>query len=329
MTAAGCGRPAPTGPDGTHGAQGSHSHGHGQAHSHASSGSADRGRLQAALALLVGFLVIEVVAAVLSHSLALLADAGHMLADVGALAGALWAAHLAAKPARDRWTFGWQRAEILSAAVNGATLAVLGVVLVVAGIRRLLEPSPVTGGVVLGVALLGVVVNVAATAVLARADRSGLNVAGAFAHVVTDLYAFAGTAVAGLVVLTTGFARADAIASLVVAGLMLRSAWQLLRAAGGVLLEAAPENVDLAEVRGHLLGAPHVLGVHDLHVWTVTSALPALSAHIVVEEGCFSTGSAPQVLDALQSCLRGHFDVEHSTFQLEPAGHSRHEVGTH
>jgi cobalt-zinc-cadmium efflux system protein len=156
-----------------------------------------------------------------------------------------------------------------------------------------------------------------------------MNVEGAFQHLLTDAYAFGATFVAGVVLLVTGWERADPVASLVVVVLLLRAAWSLLRAAGHVLLEGAPEGVDLDAVRSHLLGTPHVRNVHDLHAWVVTSDLPALSAHVVVEDTCFNDGHAPQILDALQACIRGHFDVEHSTFQLEPAGHSAHEHGAH
>jgi cobalt-zinc-cadmium efflux system protein len=179
------------------------------------------------------------------------------------------------------------------------------------------------------VALLGVVVNIAATWVLSRADRTSLNVEGAFQHILTDLYAFIGTSIAAIVILTTGYVRADAIASLVVVALMLHSAWGLLRDSGRVLLEAAPKSVALAEVREHMLELPEVVGVHDLHVWTVTSDLPALSAHVVIDDDCFTNGRSPVILDHLQECLHGHFDVEHSTFQLEPASHLTHEAGHH
>lgn len=302
---------------------------HAHGHAHALPTRAGRRPLLVALLLLVAFLVVEVVVAVVSGSLALLSDAGHMLTDVGSLAAALWALHLASRPARGAWTFGWQRAEILSAAGNGVTLLVVAVLVAVEAIHRLIDPARVAGGPVLVVALVGIAVNLAATGVLARADRSNLNVRGAFAHVLSDLYGFAGTAVAGLVVLTTGFVRADSIASLVVVVLMLVAARSLLRDSGRVLLEGAPESIDLDEVRGHLLSTDHVLDVHDLHVWTVTSNLPALSAHVVVRDECFRSGHAPQVLDLLQGCLVGHFDVEHSTFQLEPAGHGGHEAGAH
>ena len=298
-------------------------------HQHAHPAADGSHRLVAALVLLAAFMVGEVVAAAFSGSLALLADAGHMLADVGALASSVWAARLGSRPAGGIWTYGLKRAEILSAAGNGVVLVGVGAVIFFEALRRLITPPTVTGGVVLGVALAGAVVNVVATVILAGADRSALNVRGAFIHVVTDLYAFAGTAVAGLVIVLTGWARADAVASLVVAGLMARAAWGLLGQAGRILLQAAPGNVSLDEVRAHILGVEHVVGVHDLHVWTLTESLPTLTAHVVVEDHCFESGHAPQILDTLQACLGDHFDVEHSTFQLEPAGHVAHEMGHH
>lgn len=303
--------------------------GHHGEHAHSPARDADRRWLRAALLLLVSFMVGEVVVAAFSGSLALLADAGHMLTDVGAIAAALWAASLAARPARGRWTFGWQRAEILSAAVNGITLLVVAGVVLAESVRRLVDHPPVSGGPVLVTALVGCVVNVVAAALMARADRRSLNVAGAYRHVLTDLYGFAATVVAGLVIVWTGWTRADAVASLVVVVLLVRAAWGLLRESGLILLEAAPREVDIAEVRRHLLEAEHILDVHDLHVWTVTSGLPTLSAHLIVDDGCFVDGHAPQVLDQVQDCLHGHFDVEHSTFQIEPVGHAAHERGLH
>jgi cobalt-zinc-cadmium efflux system protein len=264
-----------------------------------------------------------------ADSLVLLSDAGHMLSDVGAIAAALWAMRLAARPAAGVWTFGWKRAEIVSAALNGITLLVVSGVVTIEAVGRLLDPPPTDGGPVLVVALVGIVVNVAAAWVLARANRSSLNIEGAYRHVVTDLYGFIGTVVAAVVILVTGFDRADAIASLLVVALMVHAAWGLLRDSGRILLEAAPASTDLDEIRSHLLQDPHVHDVHDLHVWTVTSGLPTLSAHVVVDDTCFTDGHAPQLLDGLQACLVGHFDVEHSTFQLEPAGHAGHEQGAH
>ncbi len=298
-------------------------------HDHGVGKDADRRYLGVALALLMGFMALEVVVALLSGSLALLADAGHMLTDVGAIAGSLWAIHLAAKPARGIWTFGFKRAEILSAAVNGITLLVVAMLVLFESVRRLLSPPDVQGTPLLVVAGVGVVVNVVATWILAKANRASMNIEGAFQHILTDAFAFIATFVAGLVILFTGWRRADAIASLVVVVLMLRAAAGLLKASGRVLLEAAPEGVDLDEVRRQLLANTHVQDVHDLHAWTVTSDLPALSAHVVIDDSCFADGHAPQILDRLQERLVGHFDVEHSTFQLEPRGHSRHESGAH
>jgi len=293
------------------------------------SAGADTRYLAITLALIIGFMLVEVVVALISGSLALLSDAGHMLTDAGAIGASMWAIALAARPAAGSWTFGWKRAEILSAAGNGITLLVVGALVGFEAIRRLLDPPPVQGGPVLVVALLGVVVNVAAAWVLAKANRSSLNVEGAFQHIVTDLYAFIATFIAGVVIVATGFVRADAIASLIVVALMFRAAWGLLRDSGRILLEAAPAGVDLDQIRDHLRGNDHVLDVHDLHVWTVTSDLPTLSAHVVVDDACFHDGHTARLLDQMQACLVGHFDVEHSTFQFEPASHGDHETHAH
>jgi cobalt-zinc-cadmium efflux system protein len=316
---------------GSHGSQGSHgSHGSHAGHSHGIAAAADRRYLLAALGLLVAYMVAEILVALVTGSLALLSDAGHMLTDAGAIAVALWAMGLAARPATGEWTFGWKRAEILSALGNGVTMLVIAAVVAVEAVRRLVASGPdVQGGPVLAVALLGMVVNVAAAWLLARANRSSLNVEGAYQHVLTDLYGFAGTAVAAVVILTTGWTRADAVASLVVVALMLYAGWGLLRDSGRVLFEAAPAGTDLEGIRRHLLEVDHVHDVHDLHVWTLTSDLPVLSAHLVVDDTCFQDGHAPQILDQVQTCLGGHFDVDHSTFQLEPRSHAEHEHGVH
>jgi cobalt-zinc-cadmium efflux system protein len=298
-------------------------------HAHGVSADADRRYLLIALFLLAAFMLAEVIVALLSGSLALLSDAGHMLSDVGAIGAALWAIRLAARPAAGAWTFGWKRAEILSAAGNGITLLVVAGIVAVEAITRLIHPPQVDGGPVVAVATAGIAVNIAAAWVLARASRSSLNVTGAFRHVLTDLYGFIGTVAAGIVILVTGWTRADAIASLIVVALMLKAAWELLAASGRILLEAAPKTMDLDDVRAHLLATEHVRDLHDLHAWTVTSSLPALSAHIVIDDACFTEGCVPRLLDQLQSCLAGHFDVEHSTFQLEAAAHASHEPGTH
>jgi cobalt-zinc-cadmium efflux system protein len=252
-----------------------------------------------------------------------------MLTDAAALGASLWAARLAARPPAGAMTFGFRRAEILSAAINGLTLAVVGAVVLVTAVDRLIHPVRVHGVTVTVVAAAGLVVNLAATTVLARANRNRLNIAGAFAHLLTDLWAFAGTLVAGVVIMVTGYSRADPIASLAIVVLMGVAAWRLLRQSGRILLEAAPEDFDLEEMRSHILELPEVVAVHDLHVWVVTSDLPAVSAHVVVADACFAAGRPPQLLDMLQECLAGHFDVEHSTFQLEPVSHLEHELAQH
>jgi cobalt-zinc-cadmium efflux system protein len=290
---------------------------------------ADTRYLGIALGLILAFMVVEVIVALLSHSLALIADAGHMLTDAGAIGASLYTVRLLRRPASSSLTFGWQRAEILAAAINGITLVVIGVVILVEAVHRLFHPAAVQGVALLVVAGVGVVVNIGATVAVKRADHGRLDIAGAVAHLVTDIWAFAGTLVAGAVIVITGFNRADPIASLIVVGIMARAAWPLLRNAGRILLEGAPEHVDLDVVRTHLLALPQVHSVHDLHAWVVASDLPALSAHVVVDDETFAAGAAPQVLDELQACLAGHFDVEHSTFQLEPDGHVDHEPVFH
>ena len=303
--------------------------GHDHHHHPVTGTNRDTRYLLIAFGLIVSFMAGEIVAAVFARSVALLADAGHMLTDAGALAMSFWAARLADRPAEGSMTYGLKRAEILSAAANGLTLAVVGAAVLVGAVIRLVHPAHVQGWTVTIVALAGLVVNLVATTVLARADRQSLNITGALAHLVTDVWAFAGTLVAGVVIITTGFRRADPIASLIVVGLMVRAAGGLLRASGRILLEAAPEDVDLQEVRDHILELDMVQSVHDLHAWVVTSDLPAVSAHVVLKDECFANGTAPQVLDRLQECLVGHFDVAHSTFQLEPASHVDHEEFQH
>jgi cobalt-zinc-cadmium efflux system protein len=291
------------------------------AHAHAHvDPAADRGRLRVALGLVLFLMAGEVVAGLLSSSLALLSDAGHMLTDAAAIGFALIAAALAERPARGRFTFGLQRAEILSAQLNGATLVALAAVIVYEGIRRLVSPPDVEGAVMVAVALAGVAVNLAATQVLAGSERRSLNVEGAFQHILTDLFAFVGTAVAGVVVLATGFDRADGIAALAIAALMLRSGVGLLRASGRVLLEAAPRELDPRDIGRALASEPHVVEVHDLHVWEVTSGFPALSAHVLVGPEC----DAQKHRRELARLLRDRFGIEHSTLQIE---HARAPLG--
>jgi cobalt-zinc-cadmium efflux system protein len=240
-----------------------------------------------------------------------------MLTDAGAIGLALVAARLAARPAGGGFTFGLKRAEILSAQVNGATLMALAVVIFAEGIRRLFDPPSVEGATVLAVAIAGIVVNLAATWVLAGAERRSLNVEGAFQHVLTDLFAFIATAIAGVVILATDFGRADGIAALLVAALMLRSGWALLRDSGRVLLEAAPRGIDPEEIGRTLAAQHHVVEVHDLHVWEVTSGLTSLSAHVTVRAGCDTQSHRRQLADLLSE----RFGIDHTTLQVE----ARHE----
>ena len=287
------------------------------AHPHpAPRSEADRGRLRVALVLILGLMGAEVAVGIAAGSLALLSDAAHMLTDAGAIALALLALRLARRPPAGGFTFGLRRAEILSAQLNGVTLAGLGAVIVYEGVRRLIEPPEVDGGAVLAVALAGVVVNLIATWVLSGADRRSLNVEGAFQHILTDLFAFGATAIAGAVILATGFGQADGIAALVVAGLMLRAGYRLLRDSSRVLLEASPRGIDPSEVGRELASQPHVIEVHDLHVWEVTSGFPALSAHVLVKPGC----DCQEHRRKLQHLLRERFEIEHTTLQVENAG---------
>jgi cobalt-zinc-cadmium efflux system protein len=274
-------------------------------------------------------MAFEVGAAIYANSVALWADAGHMLIDVGAIAASSLAIRLAARPETRSHTYGLKRAEILAAAINAIALLIVSALVTIEAIERLLRPSPVDGAVLILVAAVGAAVNLASTVTVSRANRRSLNIEGAYRHLLTDLYGFIGTLLAGIVIVATGFDRADAIASLVVVCLMLKAAVQLLRPATNILLEATPEDIDLGEVRRHLIELPEVHSVHDLHAWTLTSSLPILTAHVVVSDDCFKTGDAGRVLDHLQDCLAGHFDVAHSTLQFESVGHLDHERGGH
>jgi cobalt-zinc-cadmium efflux system protein len=284
-------------------------------HDHDHRVATDRRALAIALALIVAFLVFEVIAALIAGSLALLADAGHMLTDAGALAFALFAATLASRPAQGRWTFGYRRLEILAAQVNGITLLVVALLIVYGSVRRLISPDEVRGGIVVGVALAGVCVNLAATGVLARASRESLNVRGAFLHVATDSVAFAATAIAGALILVTGWDRFDPIASLCVAALMLWASWGLLHESSSIFLERSPSGIDPEAVGRALVAERDVVEVHDLHVWTVTSGFPALAAHVLVapDSDCHA------IRRHLEQMLHDRFELEHTTLQVEHA----------
>jgi cobalt-zinc-cadmium efflux system protein len=310
-----------TGCDGDHPESAPHQHDHhpGEAgehdHGHGVTAGSDGRLITMVLALIVGFLLFEVVMAFAGHSLALLADAGHMLTDAGALGASLLAIRLARRPASGVWTFGLKRAEVLSAQANGITLLGSSALVAFEAISRLIRPLPVTGGIVVAVAAAGVAVNVAATWVLARANRGSINVRGAFAHIVTDLYGFIGTLAAGIVIIATGFERADAIASLIVVGLMLRAAWGLLGETGRILLEAAPEGYAPGEITSAITSQPGVASVHDVHVWLITSGFPALSAHVLVRP----PADCHQVRRDLEQLLCERFSLDHTTLQVDHA----------
>ncbi|MFF0308407.1 cation diffusion facilitator family transporter [Streptosporangium sp. NPDC004379] len=285
--------------------------GHGHGHGH--SAGSDRRLLTAALVLLVVFMAAEVVVGVIANSIALISDAGHMLTDAASIALALFAMRLAARPASGAYTFGWKRAEILSAAANGLTFVLLVAYFVYEAVRRLIEPPQVAAPLVVGTALTGIAVNAVATWLISRADRTSLNVEGAFQHILNDMYAFIATVVAGVVVWVTGWSRADAVAALVVAALMAKAAYGLLREAGRVLFEAAPSGAPPAEVGAAICGHPDVTGVEDLHVWTVTSGFPALSAHVSVRPG----GDCHRVRRELAELLHERFQIDHTTLQVD------------
>jgi cobalt-zinc-cadmium efflux system protein len=295
---------------------GGHDHPYGDSHtghSHAPSAHADRRWLTIALALIAGFMTVEVVAGLLAGSLALLSDAAHMLTDAASITLALFAARLAARPARGAFTFGFGRAEILSAQINGAALFVLAGVIAVEGVRRLGAPPPVDGPVVIVVGVVGALVNVAAFWALSRSERQSLNVAGARAHVLADLYGSVAAVAAGAVIVMGGPAQVDALAALTVAALMLRSGWSLLHASTRVLLEAAPRGLDPDEVGRTLAAMPGIVEIHDLHVWEVTSGFVAVAAHVVVapDDDCHLRRRE------LQAVLHDRFAIRHTTLQVD------------
>jgi cobalt-zinc-cadmium efflux system protein len=287
-----------------------HSH-HG--HTHGATVDTDRGRLWIALALILGLMAGEVIAGILADSLALLSDAAHMLTDAAAIGLSLVALRLSRRPPGGVMTFGLKRVEILSAQVNGVTLLVLAAVIGIEAVRRLIDPPSVEAGLVLFVALAGIAVNLIATAVLAGANRQSLNVEGSYQHILTDLYAFAGTAVAATLILVFGFERADPIASILVAALMLRSAVGLLGDSGRVFLEAAPKGVDPDRIGRRMCEQPGVVEVHDLHVWEVTSEFPALAAHVIVKRDA----DCHRARLELAGLLENEFGIKHTTLQVE------------
>jgi len=309
--------------------QGGNGPGHG-GHSH-DHGSANRTRLTIAIAIVAVVLVIEVIGGLLSGSLSLFADAGHMLSDLTGLVVALIATIIAARPATDRQTFGHRRSEVFAAFVNAAILIVVVGFVTVEAIQRLIDPgeSGVLAPLMLIVGAIGALANTAALLVLRGGAKTSINMRGAYLEVLGDLIGSGAVIVAGVVILLTGFQRADAIASLAIAALIVPRALSLLRDVMRVLSQGTPRGTDVALIREHVLAKPGVVSVHDVHVWSITPGSNVFSAHVVVEPRVFSEGLTDELLDSLGDCLSQHFDVEHSTFQLEPAEHADHEVEQH
>jgi cobalt-zinc-cadmium efflux system protein len=302
---------------------GSHGHQHG-------AGLIDhRGRLMAVLAITLGVLVIEVVGAFLSGSLALLADAGHMLTDVAGLTLGLVAAALARRPATDERTWGYRRAEVLGAAAQAAVLLAVGVFILVEGVQRLFSPPEVTSGVMVVFGVVGLVGNLVGLALLAGGRGDDLTMRAAFLEVVNDALGSVAVLVAAAVIATTGWLRADAVASLVIGVLIIPRTLKLLRETVDVLLESTPRGLDLSDIRDRIMTLPHVLEVHDLHATQVATGLPVLTAHVVVDDSCFHDGHLGSMLDELQHCIATDFNVQHSTIQFEAAVHADHEHETH
>jgi len=300
-------------------------------HQHAPVTTAGRHRRRLAVVLVVTVVVavVQAVGGFLAGSLALLADAGHLLTDAAGIGAALVASWLATRPATNARTYGMQRAEILAAFANALLLGGIAVWVVMVALGRWSDPPEVETGLMLTVAVLGAAANAGCLLLLHDAQAQSLNVRAAYLEVLGDLLGSLAVVAAGVVIATTGWARADVVASLVIATMILPRAWSLLAAVVDVLLEATPRGVDLDNVRDHIRDVPGVVDVHDLHAWTITSGVPVLSAHVVVDDECIAAGRSGEVLDRLGECLTGHFDVDHCTFQLEPVGHQAHEPAHH
>ncbi|MEP7022488.1 MAG: cation diffusion facilitator family transporter [Actinomycetota bacterium] len=306
-------------------------HGHSHAHGHGGGTATGqfRGVLTAVLALTIAVAIAEVIGAAVTGSLVLLADAAHMTADATGIGLSLLAAYFAARPATERRTFGYARAEILAAMANALLLLGMAAFIFAEAIRRLMAPADVQSGLLVVFGVIALAANGVSILLLRRGQAQSLNLRGAFLEVASDAIGAAAVIVTGAVIALTSFTRADPLASLAVGVLILPRTWRLLREAVDILLEASPRGIDLTEVRRHLTELNGVCGVHELHAWTITSGLPVLSAHVVVDAEVLADGRSGAILDHLQDCLRGHFDVEHSTFQLELAGHADHEDPMH
>ncbi|MFI2203499.1 cation diffusion facilitator family transporter [Streptomyces sp. NPDC020192] len=305
-------------------------HDHGHAHGHApasgTAAAAYRGRLRIALGITLTIMVVEVVGGLVADSLALIADAAHMATDAVGLGMALLAIHFANRPPSTNRTFGYARAEILAALANCVLLLGVGGYVLYEAVQRFVSPAPAHGGLMAVFGLFGLVANSVSLALLMRGQKESLNVRGAFLEVAADALGSVAVLVSAAVILTTGWRAADPVASIVIGLMIVPRTLKLLRETLDVLLEAAPKNVDMAEVRAHMLALDGVEDVHDLHAWTITSGLPVLSAHVVVGPDALNAIGHEKMLHELQRCLGDHFDVEHCTFQLEPGGHAEHEA---
>ncbi|MFJ2936850.1 cation diffusion facilitator family transporter [Streptomyces sp. NPDC087219] len=303
-----------------------HGHSHGGPAPTGTAGAAYKNRLRVALGITLSVMVIEIIGGVLSDSLALIADAAHMATDAVGLAMALLAIHFANRPPSGNRTFGFARAEILAALANCLLLLGVGGYVLYEAVQRFFEPAETKGGLAIVVAVIGLVANVISLSLLMRGQKDSLNVRGAYLEVLADALGSVTVIVAAGVILVTGWQYADPIASILIGLMIVPRTVKLLRETLDVLLEAAPKGVDMGEVRAHILALPGVEDVHDLHAWTITSGMPVLSAHVVVDQDALDSVGHEKMLHSLQGCLGSHFDVEHCTFQLEPVGHAEHEA---
>ena len=306
----------------------SRTHGHSRGRAPTVTGSYRRA-LTVVLLISLGIAIAEVIGAIVTGALVLFADAAHMAADAGGIGLSLLAAWFASRPATDRRTFGYARAEILAAMANSLLLLAMAAVIFTAAARRIASPPAVSSGLLIAFGVGALAANACSLLVLRHGQAESLNVRGAFLEVAADTIGAAAVIVTGIIIATTGFDLADPIASLAVGVLILPRTWRLLREAVDILLEASPKGIDLEDIRQHMAAVPGIRDVHELHVWTITSGLPVFSAHVVVDPDVIERGQSAIMLDKLQDCLRGHFDVDHSTFQLEPAGHADHERPMH
>ncbi|MFF2129721.1 cation diffusion facilitator family transporter [Streptomyces olivochromogenes] len=304
-------------------------HDHGHAHGAPTTGTAAaayRGRLRVALSITLTVMVVEIIGGLMAGSLALVADAAHMATDAVGLGMALLAIHFANRPPSGNRTFGYARAEILAALANCLLLLGVGGYVLYEAIHRFVTPADTEGGLTVVFGLIGLVANTISLMLLLRGQKDSLNVRGAFLEVVADALGSVAVIISAVVIMTTGWQAADPIASILISIMIVPRTWKLLHETLDVLLEAAPKNVDMAEVRAHILALPGVEDVHDLHAWTITSGMPVLSAHVVVSSEVLNAIGHEKMLHELQGCLGHHFDVEHCTFQLEPSGHAEHEA---